>query len=152
MAELATRSLEDRSSNVRRNAIKLLGRLVATHPFSVLHGGQLSEKEWVQRLEKVIEEINSLAPPTGVVGLGDTTLNEQIAENSLFQDVTMHEANAAEADNVPPGPSNEDVATSEAINKLCWSCSYLHPKTKVKQLKLWISSLSWTPTKLNPRR
>ena len=31
-AELGARSLEDRSSNVRRNAIKLLGRLVSTHP------------------------------------------------------------------------------------------------------------------------
>ena len=44
-AELAARSLEDKSSNVRRNAIKLLGKLVSTHPFSVMHGGQLSYNE-----------------------------------------------------------------------------------------------------------
>lgn len=44
-AELAARSLEDKSSNVRRNAIKLLSKLVSTHPFSVMHGGLLSYKE-----------------------------------------------------------------------------------------------------------
>ncbi|KAL9125613.1 MAG: hypothetical protein Q9217_005210, partial [Psora testacea] len=51
VTELATRSLEDKSSNVRRNAIKLLGKLVSTHPFSVMHGGQLSYKEWDERLQ-----------------------------------------------------------------------------------------------------
>ena len=55
-AELAARSLEDKSSNVRRNAIKLLSKLVATHPFSVMHGGQLSYNEWTERLDGVDSE------------------------------------------------------------------------------------------------
>ncbi|KAJ5710747.1 hypothetical protein N7488_004903 [Penicillium malachiteum] len=62
-AELAARSLEDKSSNVRRNAIKLLSKLVATHPFSVMHGGQLSLKEWNERLDGVDAELNALRPP-----------------------------------------------------------------------------------------
>ncbi|KAG0154806.1 hypothetical protein PDIDSM_376 [Penicillium digitatum] len=62
-AELAARSLEDKSSNVRRNAIKLLSKLVSTHPFSVMHGGLLSYKEWTERLDAVDEELNSLRPP-----------------------------------------------------------------------------------------
>lgn len=62
-AELAARSLEDKSSNVRRNAIKLLSKLVATHPFSVMHGGQLSYKEWNERLDGVDAELNALRPP-----------------------------------------------------------------------------------------
>ncbi|KAE8348929.1 condensin [Aspergillus coremiiformis] len=63
VAELATRSLEDKSSNVRRNAIKLLSKLVSTHPFSVMHGGQLSYKEWMARLDAVDAELNALRPP-----------------------------------------------------------------------------------------
>ncbi|KAJ5767932.1 hypothetical protein N7533_000515 [Penicillium manginii] len=61
-AELAARSLEDKSSNVRRNAIKLLSKLVATHPFSVMHGGQLAYKEWNDRLDGVDSELNALRP------------------------------------------------------------------------------------------
>ncbi|KAJ5885305.1 hypothetical protein N7495_009815 [Penicillium taxi] len=61
-AELAARSLEDKSSNVRRNAIKLMSKLVATHPFSVMHGGQLSLKEWTERLDGVDAELNALRP------------------------------------------------------------------------------------------
>ncbi|KAJ1708694.1 condensin complex component cnd1 [Aspergillus flavus] len=63
VAELAARSLEDKSSNVRRNAIKLLSKLVSTHPFSIMHGGQLSYKEWMARLDAVDAELNSLRPP-----------------------------------------------------------------------------------------
>lgn len=62
-AELAARSLEDKSSNVRRNAIKLLSKLVSTHPFSVMHGGLLSYKDWTERLDAVDAELNSLRPP-----------------------------------------------------------------------------------------
>ncbi|GKZ27887.1 condensin complex subunit, partial [Aspergillus brasiliensis] len=63
VAELAARSLEDKSSNVRRNAIRLLAKLVSTHPFSVMHGGQLSHKEWTARLDTVDAELNALRPP-----------------------------------------------------------------------------------------
>lgn len=63
VAELAARSLEDKSSNVRRNAIRLLAKLVSTHPFSVMHGGQLSHKEWSARLDTVDAELNALRPP-----------------------------------------------------------------------------------------
>ena len=62
-AELAARSLEDKSSNVRRNAIKLLAKLVSTHPFNAMHGGQLSHNEWRARLEAVEAELNVLKPP-----------------------------------------------------------------------------------------
>ncbi|KAK6357008.1 Condensin complex subunit [Orbilia javanica] len=118
IAENATRSLEDKSSNVRRNAIKLLGRLVATHPFSVLHGGQLSLKEWTERLNKVNEEIDALGPPPGAPGLGEGAADETSVDESLLQDVTMHEADGEEGHQPPAGPTPEEMATSEAITKL----------------------------------
>ncbi|RQM07629.1 hypothetical protein DH86_00002084 [Scytalidium sp. 3C] len=70
-AELAARSLEDKSSNVRRNAIKLLGTLIKTHPFGIMHGSQLSLKEWTSRLEAVEAELNALKPPAGAPNLGE---------------------------------------------------------------------------------
>lgn len=122
-AELATRSLEDKSSNVRRNAIKLLGRLVSTHPFGVLHGGQLCHKEWDARLQAVDAEISALKPSTE---LEEKASGEATVDESLLDDATQ-------AHNEPqpePSPMTDEqkaaalekaaaeAATSEMIKKL----------------------------------
>ncbi|AMD20112.1 HCL039Wp [Eremothecium sinecaudum] len=49
LVKLAVRSLQDRSSLVRRNAVKLLSKLILTHPFTQLHGTQLRLTEWEER-------------------------------------------------------------------------------------------------------
>lgn len=49
--ELAVRSLADRSSLVRRNSIKLMSKLILSHPFGLLHGTSLSLQTWEKRLE-----------------------------------------------------------------------------------------------------
>ncbi|KAH6668634.1 condensin [Plectosphaerella plurivora] len=124
-AELACRSLEDKSSNVRRNAVKLLGSLIKTHPFTVMHGAQLSRKEWQARLDKVEEELDGLKPPAGAPGLGEATA----VDTELLDDATQ----------VPESPqkpmtdeqkiaavrkAQEDAATSEAIEKLTLTKRY----------------------------
>ncbi|KAL8701918.1 MAG: hypothetical protein Q9224_000272 [Gallowayella concinna] len=121
-AQLAARSLEDKSSNVRRNAIKLLGKLVSTHPFSVMHGGQLSYTEWNQRLEAVQVELNALKPPTGSPGLAE---KEAHVDTALLDDATEIDAEEHE-----PAPlteeqkaaivkkAAEDAATTEMMNRL----------------------------------
>lgn len=126
-AELACRSLEDKSSNVRRNAIKLLGGLIKTHPFTVMHGAQLSRKEWQTRYDKVEEELNALKPPAGAPGLGET--GNTTVDNELLDDATQ----------VPESPqkpmtdeqkiaavqkAQEEAATSEAIEKLTLTKRY----------------------------
>lgn len=63
ICDICVRSLEDKSSHVRRNVIKLLTKLISTHPFALLHGGQLSYLEWHERLEAVTAQINGLEPP-----------------------------------------------------------------------------------------
>lgn len=126
-AELAARSLEDKSSNVRRNAIKLLGKLVSTHPFSVMHGGQLSFKYWDTRLQAVQAELISLKPPTGSPGLaeekgrGDTTVDD-----GLLDEATQLEDDSpkkppvltAEQQAVALKKAAEEAATSELIARL----------------------------------
>ena len=122
-AELAVRSLEDKSSNVRRNAIKLLSKLVATHPFSVMHGGQLSYKEWNKRLDDVDAELNALRPPEtpgfdadDTQGVDSELLDEatQIPDESPSKAPRMTEEEKAAAIK----KAAEQAATSELLTRL----------------------------------
>ncbi|KTW31051.1 condensin subunit YCS4 [Pneumocystis jirovecii RU7] len=69
VTDLCVRSLEDKSTNVRKNAIRLLSKLISTHPFSLMHGGQLSKKVWYERLKFVEKQLNSLKPFVESAGL-----------------------------------------------------------------------------------
>ncbi|KAL1962794.1 hypothetical protein VTN77DRAFT_9163 [Rasamsonia byssochlamydoides] len=120
-AELAARSLEDKSSNVRRNAIKLLAKLVSTHPFSVMHGGQLSYKDWAARLEAVEAELNALKPPPETPGLGETHVDSellddatQMPDDSPSKAPRMTEEQKAAA----VQKAAEEAATSELLARL----------------------------------
>jgi condensin complex subunit 1 len=122
VAELATRSLEDKSSNVRRNAIKLLGKLVQTHPFAVLHGGLLAHKDWQSRLDAVDAQINALKPPEE---LREKEPGEQNADTALLDDATVIENGetkpAAEMTDEEKAVAYEkaqaEAQTAEALNK-----------------------------------
>ncbi|KAL2379885.1 hypothetical protein RJZ90_004959 [Blastomyces dermatitidis] len=124
-AELAARSLEDKSSNVRRNAIKLLGKLVSTHPFSVMHGGQLSFKEWDARLQAVEAELNSLRPPPETPGLGEDVDATNI-DSELLDDATqMPDESPSKAPRLTEEQKQEamrkaaeEAATSELLTRL----------------------------------
>ncbi|CAI7600697.1 unnamed protein product [Penicillium pancosmium] len=121
-AELAARSLEDKSSNVRRNAIKLLSKLVATHPFSVMHGGQLAYKEWNDRLDGVDSELNALRPPetpgfdAEMTQVDDELLDEatQLPDDSPSKAPRMTEEEKATA----MQKAAEQAATSELLTRL----------------------------------
>ncbi|SGZ55284.1 CIC11C00000005324 [Sungouiella intermedia] len=58
----AVRSLADRSTLVRRNAIKLMYKLLLTHPFSAAHGTQLEYKVWKKRLDDAEADLNKYLP------------------------------------------------------------------------------------------
>jgi condensin complex subunit 1 len=128
-AELASRSLEDRSSHVRRNAVKLLGTLIKTHPFTVLHGAQLARKDWQERLDKVDAELNALQPPAGEPGLGDngdTTaglVDEPTQVESPQKGKDPKDLTDAEKEEIVR-KAQEDAATSEAIEKLTLTKRY----------------------------
>jgi condensin complex subunit 1 len=125
-AELAARSLEDKSSNVRRNAIKLLGKLVSTHPFSVMHGGQLPYKEWDERLQAAEAQIGALKPPVDSPGLGDRHHRvEETVDSALLDDATTIESPSKDTAPVTQEKlaaalkkAQEDAATSELMGKL----------------------------------
>ncbi|KHN97462.1 condensin complex component cnd1 [Metarhizium album ARSEF 1941] len=128
-AELACRSLEDKSSNVRRNAIKLLGVLIKTHPFTVMHGAQLSRKEWQARHDKVEEELNALKPPPGMPGFGEdndnTTADNELLDEATQVDSPQKPKTMTEEEKVAAiKKAQEEAATSEAIEKLTLTRRY----------------------------
>lgn len=53
---LCVRHLQDKSSSVRKYAIRALTTLVSTHPYS-MYGGELDIEDWNSRLEKLKYEI-----------------------------------------------------------------------------------------------
>ena len=125
-AELACRSLEDKSSNVRRNAVKLLGCLIKTHPFTVLHGAQLSRKDWQERLDKVDAELNALQPPAGEPGLGEDKANSTalVDEPTQVESPKKPSEMSEEEKAKVIKKAQEDAATSEAIEKLTLTKRY----------------------------
>lgn len=109
VAELAARSLEDKSSNVRRNAIKLLGKLVSTHPFSVMHGGQLAYSDWDQRLQAAEAELDSLKPPVGSPGLAEKSGHPDASvDDALLDEATVLEN--APKESSPPLTAEQQAA------------------------------------------
>lgn len=63
ITELAVQGTKDKSSFVRRNALKLLSKLISTHPFGLLHGSQLTLKEWEKRRDMIQSELDQVLPP-----------------------------------------------------------------------------------------
>ncbi|KAK0738119.1 condensin component [Schizothecium vesticola] len=129
-AELACQSLEDKSSHVRKNAIKLLGTLIRTHPFTALHGSQLARKDWQERLEKVDAELNALRPPVDAPGLdgdkGNTTVDPGLLDDATqLESPRKQPAQMTEEEKVAAiRKAQEEAATSEAIEKLTLTKRY----------------------------
>ncbi|KAK1830974.1 condensin-like protein [Podospora conica] len=129
-AELACQSLEDKSSHVRKNAIKLLGTLIRTHPFTALHGSQLARKDWQERLEKVDAQLNALKPPVDAPGLdgdrGNTTVDPGLLDDATqLESPRKQPAQMTEEEKVAAiRKAQEEAATSEAIEKLTLTKRY----------------------------
>lgn len=62
MMKLAVRSLDDKSTLVRRNAVKLMCKLILSHPFSTAHGTQLKYDFWKEKLDEAEAELEKLLP------------------------------------------------------------------------------------------
>ncbi|EXJ95709.1 condensin complex subunit 1 [Capronia coronata CBS 617.96] len=120
-AELAMQSLQDKSSNVRRNAIKLLKKLVSSHPFSLMHGGTLAHKEWVDRLEAVEAQLDALKPPPDSPGLAHIASGEERVDTELLDEATQAEVphEMTEEEQIAAvKKAEEEAATSEVLGKL----------------------------------
>ncbi|KAF0449771.1 Condensin complex subunit 1 [Gigaspora margarita] len=109
LTDLVIRSLEDKSCHVRKNTIKLLTRLIATHPYGVIHGGELSVREWEDRLEKIENELKAIQPPQEFTEVGAESSTSLLSENdnqSEDMDVDM------------PDLSNQQNTSADEIMRL----------------------------------
>ncbi|KAK3346397.1 condensin-like protein [Lasiosphaeria hispida] len=125
-AELACRSLEDKSSHVRRNAIKLIGTLIRTHPFTALHGAQLARKDWQERLERTEAELQALKPPVDAPGMEDKTVDQGLLDEATqIESPKKQPAQMSDEEKVEAiRKAQEEAATSEAIEKLTLTKRY----------------------------
>lgn len=104
VTELAIRHLEDKSASVRRYAIALVTRLVTTHPFGMLYGGDLNLPLWEERYQKAadelaaVEEIEMRNAPQGLEGVDGGNLedeNEDEDEQGENEDAKMNDTEEA---------------------------------------------------------
>ncbi|CAI4639867.1 AEL_collapsed_G0038660.mRNA.1.CDS.1 [Saccharomyces cerevisiae] len=84
---LAVRSLQDRSSLVRRNSVKLLSKLLLKHPFKTIHGSQLRLSEWEEYLKGSESQLNSTLKKVE----SQETLNDTIERSLIEEEVEQDE-------------------------------------------------------------
>ncbi|CAI4634291.1 BCN_G0038330.mRNA.1.CDS.1 [Saccharomyces cerevisiae] len=84
---LAVRSLQDRSSLVRRNSVKLLSKLLLKHPFKAIHGSQLRLSEWEECLKGSESQLNSTLKKVE----SQETLNDTIERSLIEEEVEQDE-------------------------------------------------------------
>ena len=92
------RSLEDKTSTVRKNCISLLTKLILTHPYGALHGGELERARFEEGYERVCKELEPLERPS------------QEALAAMADPPEEPEAQAEEGD------ADEIVAKKEAVS------------------------------------
>ncbi|GAA99455.1 uncharacterized protein L969DRAFT_93915 [Mixia osmundae IAM 14324] len=64
LTRMATKMLEDKSSAVRKNCISLLIKLILTHPYGRMHGGELAVADWQARYDAITKELEPFDAPT----------------------------------------------------------------------------------------
>ena len=133
-AELATQSLQDKSSNVRRNAVKLLSKLVSTHPFSVMHGGELSMSQWEARLQAVEDQIEALQPSPPPAAVARTADGEDAVDSALLDEATQPQEETqemCEEERIEAiQQAEKDSATQEIVAKLKLTKKYYNEAIK----------------------
>lgn len=71
VTELAIQALRDKGSLNRKNAITCLTKLIDTHPFGALYGGDLDRDKWQARYDETKKDIDALnalvVPPVAPV-------------------------------------------------------------------------------------
>ncbi|OBZ84409.1 Condensin complex subunit 1 [Choanephora cucurbitarum] len=77
---LCVRHLQDKSSIVRKYAIRALTTLVSTHPYS-MYGGELDLEEWTARLNTLKQETENVISEDDVRALGVEQEDTDMAES-----------------------------------------------------------------------
>ncbi|ODV80157.1 uncharacterized protein CANTADRAFT_50416 [Suhomyces tanzawaensis NRRL Y-17324] len=108
MMQLSVRSLDDRSTLVRRNAIKLMSKLVLTHQFNTAHGSQLPLSFWEGQLKGAEDELMKYIPVSP-----KKTTNKDSADNSENDQDSMDIDDEAQSENEEENEQKDENDGSE---------------------------------------
>lgn len=112
MTQLTIRSLHDKSSSVRKNCLALLTKLVLTHPYGRMHGGELELSVWQKRLEELEAELKVLDLPDE--GEREARrLMEGDGDQDEDEDADEAEAMSVEKDDDEPEEAEEEEEEEE---------------------------------------
>ncbi|KAI8092765.1 non-SMC mitotic condensation complex subunit 1-domain-containing protein [Halteromyces radiatus] len=133
LCSLAIRHLEDKSSSVRKYAVRVLTKLISTHPYD-MYGGELTLENWQDRLSKLEAELEASTTESDVLGfvaidaLQPTNRDEQPEEPSASaaatplgnetQEVEMNDSekeNAAITDSTSTNDNDNNNNSDEDI-------------------------------------
>lgn len=102
---------------MRRYAIKLLTKLIATHPFGLIHGGTLKRSDWTTRLEAVDAELNSLIVPVeqmaGNLPPGNETVDTELLDDATDDGNNEDGGNAENAEDAEDAKDAKDAEGAE---------------------------------------
>lgn len=111
---LAIRHLEDKSSSVRRYAIRVITQLIKTHPY-IMYGGLLDIDEWRERYDELGEQLSAIKAPQELQELPEDSdsadASEHVEEAVADRDAHSVSLNEEEAE---PAEATEDVEMDEA--------------------------------------
>jgi condensin complex subunit 1 len=121
---LASRSLDDKSTLVRRNAIKLLSKSVINHQFHTAHGSQLVYSFWKSQLEEVEAELLNYLPISPMKTKpapkedNDDELDEDLMDLDIPEKVSTSEKSKNDDDDVSDDDSiNHDELNASMLEK-----------------------------------
>jgi condensin complex subunit 1 len=89
--QLCVKSLDDRSTLVRRNAIKLMSKLLLNHQFTNIHEAQLGLTFWKSQLREAESELEKLLPTS--------PKKKAVGSDDDDSDIEMEDAEGNELDN-----------------------------------------------------
>lgn len=80
--------LEDKAAGVRKTAVVLIVKLIVTHPYGLMHGGLLGQREWETRYENVVQELQKVEKEVAkaVQAVDDDAANEEDGEDGEGED------------------------------------------------------------------
>ncbi|KAI5965222.1 cnd1 [Candida pseudojiufengensis] len=103
--KLAVRALDDKSGFVRRNAIKLIGKLIMNHQFQGVHGTQLNLSFWKEKLVEAEADVERYLPKVS----SQSNANEEVDEILDHDEVQMDISSVSLGKEKNTNNSNDDI-------------------------------------------
>ncbi|KAI8577831.1 hypothetical protein K450DRAFT_250238 [Umbelopsis ramanniana AG] len=110
LGTIAIRHLEDKTSSVRRYAVRVLTKLIQTHPYT-MYGGLLDMDEWKERYEELQNQLAAIQAPQELQEVSEETRLAEADDENEDTNGTVDDTHQ------PQTEVSEDVEMEEANNE-----------------------------------